>query len=145
MQQKFTHGRSKNVTVEVRRTRTYKAGSKGSMVEVKAGGDAPVDLQIAEQDGLTEEERQARLKVLENAEQTPRATSGKLAHQELEEQEATQERAKSKDGVVTSPLLEKQKQEKEEKVKVSKVAQPDEPAHATTGSFNEKACSRSSR
>ena len=118
VQQKFTHGRSKNVTVEVRRTRTYKAGSKGAMEEVKplAGGkDAPGNKSAVGADGLTEEERQARLKVLENASENTASTSTKLAHQELEEQEDKPVRAKSKDGVVTSPILEKQKEEKAQK------------------------------
>lgn len=128
VQQKFTHGRSKNVTVEVRRTRTYKAGNKGAMEEVKplAGGkNAPGSRGMIGQDGLTEEERQARLKVLENAADTSVTAPTKLAHQELEEQERnTTARRKAKDGVVTSPILEKQKEEKKAQKAQKEAAAP---------------------
>ena len=78
VQQKFTHGRSKNVTVEVRRTRTYQGGKAG-MVEVKQGAEAAAAAEgnAKALDGLTEEERQARLKVLQNAPDKKAPTSWK--------------------------------------------------------------------
>src|SRR5271154_6560758 len=72
VKQQFTHGRSKSVTVEVRKTRTFAQGA-GGMVEVKPQG-APTGfnnaaLQSSMQDDesmrhLTSEEKQARMKVL---------------------------------------------------------------------------------
>ena len=77
VKQNFTHGRSKSVTVEVRKTRTFAQGATGGMVEVKASTGASGVSQSAAADpfqdddsirGLTEEERQARLKALKFAE-----------------------------------------------------------------------------
>jgi translation initiation factor IF-2 len=115
VQQKFTHGRSKNVTVEVRKTRTFAAGTSGNMVEVKhsAGGKSAGDGAIRT---LTEEERQSRLRALQGAADAPK-TSHRLAHQELEEleevEQAPRERPIAKDGVVMSPALIKKQQQTE--------------------------------
>ncbi len=93
VQQKFTHGRSKNVMVEVRKTRTYTAGSAG-MVEVKQA-DAST-MSINEDDvHLTEDERQVRLRALQSAADTPRSSSPPLPPrgnpQEPEPQEELEE------------------------------------------------------
>jgi len=78
VKQQFTHGRSKSVTVEVRKTRTFAQGATGGMVEVKPQG-APTGfnaaaLQSSIQDDesmrhLTPDEKQARLKALKIAEE----------------------------------------------------------------------------
>jgi translation initiation factor IF-2 len=72
VKQQFTHGRSKSVTVEVRKTRTFAQGATGGMVEVKQhAGGAPVPL-LADDDALrnlTPGEREARLKALKIAEE----------------------------------------------------------------------------
>lgn len=118
VQQKFTHGRSKNVTVEVRKTRTFATGAQGGMVEVKhSGGSMPEPKALQ---GFTDEERQARLKALQSMDESPR--NNRLAHQELEDEEEEievaevpvkeeikRERPIAKDGIVMSPLLTKQK------------------------------------
>jgi translation initiation factor IF-2 len=74
VKQNFTHGRSKTVTVEVRKTRTF-AQSAGGMVEVKAQPGslpgAPADPFNDDESlrHLTAEEKQARLKALKIAEE----------------------------------------------------------------------------
>jgi translation initiation factor IF-2 len=75
VKQNFTHGRSKSVTVEVRKTRTFAQGAQG-MVEVKqqpAGAfSAPPTMQSFHDDEsmrhLTNEEKQSRLRALKTAE-----------------------------------------------------------------------------
>lgn len=126
VQQKFTHGRSKNVMVEVRKTRTYTAGTAG-MVEVKQSQHAGAD----EEAHLTEDERQARMRALKSAADAPRSPSlPPLPRQtqaediaeieepvEVEEEEAPPTTpmenrlvsAPRRDGVVLSPLLSKKK------------------------------------
>src|ERR1700748_2127216 len=76
VKQNFTHGRSKTVTVEVRKTRTFAQGASGGMVEVKGPGAAagvPSQIDAMHEDEsmrhLTPEERQARLKALKTAEE----------------------------------------------------------------------------
>ncbi|MDX1975165.1 MAG: translation initiation factor IF-2 [Rickettsiales bacterium] len=90
VKQNFTHGRSKTVTVEVRKTRTYTQGSTGSLVEVKAGAvnlQQPAPVSFANDDDntrhLTEDEKQLRLKVLKSAEEEM-----KLATQRQKEEQA---------------------------------------------------------
>lgn len=74
VKQNFTHGRSKSVTVEVRKTRTFQQGSSG-MVEVKpafAPASSPaVAARQMESGGrhLTQDEQQARMKALKTAEE----------------------------------------------------------------------------
>src|ERR1700728_2125048 len=82
VKQNFQHGRSKTVTVEVRKTRTFTSNDGGRMVELKKAG-----LAVAEQAEkslfgkgaatdeealhLTDEERQSRLRALEHAKTRP--------------------------------------------------------------------------
>jgi translation initiation factor IF-2 len=76
VKQNFTHGRSKTVTVEVRKTRTFAQGAQG-MVEVKQGASASSVAAAAETPAfddesirhLTHEEKQSRLKALKVAEE----------------------------------------------------------------------------
>lgn len=62
VRQSFSHGRTKAVTVEVRKKRTFSKNARGDMAEIKES-DAPVveepeDIQVGA--NLTESERQAR-------------------------------------------------------------------------------------
>ncbi|MGE3714040.1 MAG: translation initiation factor IF-2 associated domain-containing protein, partial [Alphaproteobacteria bacterium] len=76
VKQNFTHGRSKTVTVEVRKTRTFKTGTGGRLVEVKNTSGlkpkdapnlaAPLDENLGH---LTNDEREARMAVLKRAEE----------------------------------------------------------------------------
>lgn len=80
VKQNFTHGRSKSVTVEVRKTRTFTTGA-GGMVEVKRKRSVEAKTEAAvvapkveavddeKLRNLTPEERELRLRVLKNAEE----------------------------------------------------------------------------
>jgi len=76
VKQNFQHGRSKTVTVEVRKTRTFTSNDGGRMVELKKTADSVQDQAekslfgkgSAEEDAhLTDEERQSRIRALELA------------------------------------------------------------------------------
>ncbi len=83
VKQNFTYGRSKSVTVEVRKTRTFTQGAAGSMVEVKpsfmpgssaAASNTPPAHSNVQQSGdggrkLTQDEQQARMRALKIAEE----------------------------------------------------------------------------
>jgi len=73
VKQNFTHGRSKTVTVEVRKTRTFAQGATGGMVEVKQQPGTPTA--DADTHHLTDDERQARLKALKTAEEQMKLTT----------------------------------------------------------------------
>jgi len=69
VRQSFSHGRTKAVTVEVKRKRTFERGTSGGMQEVKskADGTSIGDGASAAQSSLTEDERAARLRALHGA------------------------------------------------------------------------------
>ena len=76
VKQNFTHGRSKTVTVEVRKTRTFAQGATGGLVEVKqqpASFSQPQPASAPQEEEalrhLTPEERQVRLNALKIAEE----------------------------------------------------------------------------
>ena len=75
VKQNFQHGRSKTVTVEVRKTRTFTGNTGDNMVELKKPVVTILQPQSVpkteEQDHLTDEERQSRLRALEHAKSRP--------------------------------------------------------------------------
>jgi len=106
VKQNFTHGRSKTVTVEVRRTRTFAQGA-GGMVEVKqqAGGAGLSAHDDEAMRHLTPEERNSRLRALKIAEEemkkaTERAPQ-KPVQQEREEPKEEEINYASPSGIVT--------------------------------------------
>ncbi len=73
VQQSFSRGRTKAVTVEVRKKRTFSKDAAGDMAEVKAVEAAAEAEDVAETAsglGLTEEERSVRARALQSAEAT---------------------------------------------------------------------------
>ncbi|NBO19690.1 MAG: translation initiation factor IF-2, partial [Proteobacteria bacterium] len=93
VKQNFTHGRSKSVTVEVRKTRTFTQGGSG-MVEVKTmPGGAPMptaaDMMMQPDEDtmrhLTPEERASRLKALKTAEEEMKKATERAAQRREEE------------------------------------------------------------
>jgi translation initiation factor IF-2 len=87
VKQNFTHGRSKSVTVEVRKTRTFAQGATGGgMVEVKQnqGGLGLSSMDDESMRHLTQEERQVRLNALKLAEEQMKKEAA-LAEQRREE------------------------------------------------------------
>ncbi len=100
VQQNFARGRSKTVTVEVRKTRTFSQGASGRVVKDEPG--APEQQKVPEEatpqsqlpGGLTEEERSTRLHALQNA-----SSSRQVREQETEERsrQAEERRRKAED------------------------------------------------
>ena len=102
VRQKFSHGRSKVVTVEVKKKRTFAPGSGGDMAEIKPTTEIDIEEpQVAEADeilgrtetlesdgegGLTEQERAVRASALEEA-----------LRKDGEENESTVEKEKSQE------------------------------------------------
>lgn len=125
VKQNFTHGRSKSVTVEVRKTRTFAQGASGNMVEVKSGQVPPVagkhaftPENIQDDDAvrhLTNDERQARLKALKIAEEEMQRRTSERSAQVAEEIEPAQKAEESpmpaapRSDIVLSPLLTEKK------------------------------------
>jgi len=100
VRQSFSHGRSKAVTVEVKRSRTFERGASGRMKEVTPSGEAPapqsetVDAvaeaeaasQAAAKRHLSAQERASRLRALEVAKEEE-------AHRAVREEEEAARRA----------------------------------------------------
>jgi len=121
VKQNFTHGRSKTVTVEVRKTRTFAQGAQGQgMVEVKSQAGAGFNTATLESlhddesmRHLTADEKQARMKALKVAEEEMRRATERAAQRREEEQknapeetEATETKAPDvpADGLVLPPI-----------------------------------------
>lgn len=72
VRQSFSHGRSKMVTVEVRKKRTFATDGHGRVAEVRRGGDAPgasggAAAREGAAAGLTNHEKAARARALQDA------------------------------------------------------------------------------
>src|SRR5215831_2910886 len=105
VRQSFPHGRSKTVSVEVKRKRTFAPGAGGRMTEVTADA-LGVSEAIAHEDATAEErllhhltagERAARLRALEDAhrhEELRRALDAELRRQAEEEARRKEEEAR---------------------------------------------------
>ena len=122
VKQNFTHGRSKTVTVEVRKTRTFKTGSGGKLVEVKNLSSKPKEApNLAAQDDdslghLTADERESRLAVLKRAEEESKRQAEeekakpKKAPKKEKPADKEEEVVVAEDGIITPqepPLVEK--------------------------------------
>ena len=112
VKQNFTHGRSKTVTVEVRKTRTFSQGA-GGMVEVKAnatggGFTAPAEPMFHDDESmrhLTNEEKQSRIKALKIAEEEmKKATERATLRREEELKNAQAEAAAGPKVVEAAPV-----------------------------------------
>ena len=81
VKQSFSHGRSKQVAVEVKKKRTYTRGKAGSMTEVvdTPDGELSADAARAEISGLSEAERAARIRALEEAARSTKPSADEAA------------------------------------------------------------------
>lgn len=139
VKQNFTHGRSKSVTVEVRKTRTYAQGASGGMVEVKAqpgaaaGTTPPAAEPMMDDESirhLTQDERQARMRALKVAEEEMRRQSERQSSTKQEAEKAFSEAtskevsstpAAPRSDVIISPLVtEKEKKQSEAAAEANK-------------------------
>lgn len=93
VRQSFSHGRTKSVTVEVRKKRTFERGASGRMRAVQDADALQGDLSGLpdDSDNLTEQERAARVRALHDAaadEERRRIDEVERERQELAEAEA---------------------------------------------------------
>jgi len=104
VKQSFSHGRSKLVTVEVKKKRTYAQDSSGHMAQVEGTDKASdvfkpaVSASTGKDDNLTDSERQARAKALEEA---------KVRANEDEARKAEEEKITAEAQAQSEPDLEK--------------------------------------
>jgi translation initiation factor IF-2 len=99
-EQQFSHGRKKTVTVEVRKKRTFSRGSDGKMIREEGGNLSthPDTLPGAVGvDGLTESERQARLRALQMAEDNREKEAERRAKEAEENAQMVEEQRKRKE------------------------------------------------
>lgn len=95
VRQSFSHGRTKAVTVEVKRKRTFERGTGGGMQEVKAkaGGAAIGDGTVpAGQSSLTEDERAARMRAVHGAAEDAERRRLEEAERRRKEEEVKKQR-----------------------------------------------------
>src|SRR5690606_128392 len=86
VRQSFSHGRSKTVTVEVKRKRTFTPDQGGKLRQAPVSDDAGADRLVR---GLSEQERQARVRALQARQRDEVPTPGQAADQApTENQEA---------------------------------------------------------
>ncbi|WP_420345982.1 translation initiation factor IF-2 [Pelagibius sp.] len=155
VRQSFSHGRSKAVTVEVKRSRTFERGSSGRMKEVtetgkeaekaltEAAAAAPVETveeKPSSKHHLSAEERASRARALEIAKEEEasrrereaeeaerRAEQAKLAAAERERREAEEEAERAK---AAEEAKRQAEEEAERAAQQASAAAPAEPAAA---------------
>ena len=93
IRQSFSHGRSKAVTVEVRKKRTYAATEGGGMAEVVAGQDSATEIEEKDaEQKLTSGEMAVRARVLEDAKRDEERRKVEDADRAEREKEETKKR-----------------------------------------------------
>ena len=105
IRQSFSHGRSKAVQVEVKKKRTFKRGASGRLTEVKKAAaariGAPSPEMRARRPGgtrkLTDEERVARARALEDAKQAEAAEARARTLEDLRRAEEEEARRKAEE------------------------------------------------
>lgn len=128
VRQSFSHGRTKSVTVEVRRKRTFKQADDGAMTEVRDSPpveEAPepeVVEPVAEVPAapepplrtLTEQERAARLRALEGARQTETEIAENMAERGANEARRRDEERRQREEEETRRKEEEERRRTEE-------------------------------
>jgi len=144
VRQSFSHGRSKSVTVEVKRKRTFERGASGSMAEVKQRtatsllkeeAAAPVSEAASR---LTEGERATRLRALHSAAEQDERTK----IEEVERRRVEDEAAKKTAAEETRRAEEETRRETDEAVRAKSeadAARLDEPDQAAVEAKLEQA------
>jgi translation initiation factor IF-2 len=103
VRQSFSHGRTKSVTVEVRKKRTFERGAGGRMRAVQEGDALQLDSAALQEEGrtLTESERAARVRALHDAaaadEERRRIDELEEERQKLADAEAKRKRQEEED------------------------------------------------
>ncbi len=150
VRQSFSHGRSKVVTVEVRRKRTFAPGKSGRMAEVKvptpaeveaaatlpagAVDEAPVVEEAADEEQrpailktLTNEEKQTRVRALETARKVDQVAR-EQAVEEAERRAEDEARRKIAEEAERQKAEKEEKRKAEEEAALAAAAAPAEPA-----------------
>ena len=138
VKQSFSHGRSKMVTVEVKKKRSFAQDASGKLSQVREGqapaseaAPTPTPMPQVENrdDDLTDGERQARLRALEDSKQ--RAIEEEKRRAEEEKRKA--EEAKRRAEIEAEEALRKEKEEAERAAQPAPAPEPEaapEPAAA---------------
>ncbi len=135
VRQSFSHGRTKSVTVEVRKKRTFERGAGGSMHVVQEHEPLHLEaaMQLEESRNLTERERAARVRALHDAaavdEERRRIDELEEERQRLAEAEAKRKRQEAEDHRRTEEesrrRTEEESRRKAEKVEDVALRRPD--------------------
>ncbi len=138
IRQSFSHGRSKAVTVEVRKKRTYAPTESGGMAEVKPGAEIPVEAEeSATGEKLTSGELAVRARVLEDAkrdEERRRIEDAERAEREAEEAKKRAE----EEAEQAKREAEEAKKRAEEEAKKAPGTPPSEPLPEVPGEVSGK-------
>src|SRR5262249_8929187 len=113
VKQSFSHGRSKQVSVEVKKKRTFTRGEKtGEMTEAESAAASPfapspgADIAREAHHGLSEAERSARMRALEDAKARHELhTPAELKALEARAAEAVEEAPKAVPPPVEAPVV----------------------------------------
>jgi len=134
VRQSFSHGRTKSVTVEVRKKRTFERGASGRMRAVQDNEPMQLDaagLQTDEGRHLTESERAARVRALHDAaaadEERRRIDELEEERQKLAEAEAQRKRQEAEE---KRRVEEEARKRAEEESRRQSVEEPREPRPA---------------
>lgn len=127
VRQSFSHGRTKAVTVEVKRKRTFERGTGGGMQEIKTKADGSIDsAAAAAQSRLTEDERATRLRALhgaaEDAERRQMEEAERLRREEELKKKREEEEARR--------IAEEERRKAEEEARKKAEAEPPVPAES---------------
>ncbi len=129
VRQSFSHGRTKAVTVEVKRKRTFERGTGGGMQEIKAKAGGPTvgdSVGGAAQSKLTEDERAARLRALHGAAEDAERRQMEDAERQRREDEIKKKREEEE--ARRTEEEERRKTEEETRKQAEAAAQVESPA-----------------
>ena len=134
VRQSFSHGRTKAVTVEVKRTRSFERGASGRMTEIKTPQESfeaglaeaaeQVEHEIEQSRALTEDERAARLRALESAKRDEERRQIEDERRQREAEEAARRKAQEAEALREAEQeTEKHRAELEERRRIEEEAQ----------------------
>lgn len=134
VRQSFTHGRSKTVTVEVKKKRVVLPGQGGSEGQAKGSGSSTT--------GLTSQEIQDRLKAIHGAMNTKAAESEKKRAEAQRELEEAQKQAEAEEEAAAKAKTEEESRETIEQPENVPPPSPTAPSHhrkkTTYSAYNEE-------
>ncbi|WP_420548328.1 translation initiation factor IF-2 [Curvivirga sp.] len=119
VKQSFSHGRSKTVTVEVKRKRTFERGASGKMRAVDESGKASTSAATYSpaMDGLSDAERDARMKALAGAAEQEERLRKEREDSDRRAKEAAERRKEEEEQKIKDAEAEKARAEVEAKMK----------------------------